>query len=489
VLFETEAEPKLRDVTLSRRVESMPSLPIEPDGPLGDAFLARGCINFHDAVRLVRDMPWGRPSRPDAVTIITESVGTATDKHFLLASLARELGNTELQIVLGIHRMSAETHPAAAVVLAKAGLQSLPEAMVWLRWYGGDYDFSSMRAGARAVVVLQEELITLDKMPEYLEQRHKEVLVRFLNSSRRDDLPDLKALWALREEALDSVIAEQEAHRQAELQRALDIATAQEQARDRALTDAERSAEEAQRDIRERAAAEAERREQYEAAAAEREAAAAEREKQRAARGDGEATGRRTTRRAPGQRGAPEPEPEEIEEEETSVRRTTRKAPTSKLADEAAPSGGSSRKRTRRAPGQPAAEPQEGEPQAEVAEPPSSGPTPKRKSTRRPPTVSGGEVQAPRPAHPDEPAAPSEAVAEAGMDSMKAASTAVSEPETAPRRKATRKPPTARKMAPSNDEPAAEPEADTPAAPAAAAPAPKAAPKRKRTRKAPGRKK
>ncbi|MCO4770506.1 MAG: hypothetical protein KDA24_10795, partial [Deltaproteobacteria bacterium] len=257
MLFQTEPEPTLSTVTLSRRVESMPKLAIEPDGPLGEAFLAKGCIDFHDAVRFVRDLPWGRPSAGDALTVLTEGVATATDKHVLLASLAHELGDRELQLVLGIYRMGADASPAAAEVLSEAQLQSLPEAVVWLRWYGGDYDFSSMRAGARALVVLQQELVTLDKLPAYAEQRHKDFLVKFLLASRRKDLPDLRALWTLREKVLDARIAEEESHRTAELALAADIATAEEQARERALTDAERAAEDAQREIRERAAADA----------------------------------------------------------------------------------------------------------------------------------------------------------------------------------------------------------------------------------------
>lgn len=479
MLFETEAVTTLSALTLSRRVESMPSLAIEPDGPLGEAFLAKGCIDFHDAVRLVRDLPWGKPTRPEALAVIEEGKGTATDKHFLLASLARELGNDELQLVLGIYRMSAETHPAAKAVLGKANLQSLPESLVWLRWYGGDYDFSSMRAGGKAVVVLQEETITLDKLPGYVEQRHKDFLVRFLLSSRRDDLPDLKGLWKLRGEALDAVIAEQEEHRKLELQRALDIATAQEQARERALTDAERSAEEAQNEIRERAAAEAERRVQYEAAEAERKAKAADREKARLARGEAEttATGRRRTRRAPGQRSAPDVVEEEIPEEEASVRRTTRKAPKSKLAEEET-SAPTSRKRTRRAPGSAPKEEAAASEEA-PASTPAPAPAQPRKRTRRAPGAKAAAASAPEASAAEPaPAAPTE------------------EPAAAPRRKATRKAPGARRPAAGKADAPGE-AAETPKAKAAPkakeepkpAEEPAAAPKRKRTRRAPGTKK
>ena len=379
MLFETQQEPTLATVTLSRRVESMPKLAIEPDGPLGEAFLAKGCIDFHDAVRHVRDLPWGRPEGEGPKAVIDEGKGTATDKHVLLASLARELGDEELQLVLGIYRVSADSTPAAAVVLGKANLDSLPEAMVWLRWYGGDYDFSSMRAGSRALVLLQEELVTLDQLPDYQLARHKDFLLRFGLSSRRKDLRNVKTLWGLREELLGALIAEQESFRRDELQLAQDIATAEEQARERALTDAEQAAQDAQDEIRRRAAAEAAKREEYEKQEAEREAAAVERAKARAARGDDEeATGRRRTRRAPGRRGAPEPPVEEVEEEE-SVRKSTRRAPTSKLAEEAGEVA-TGRKRTRKRPGA-------------AAEEEEAAPAPQRKRTRKRPGAAAAEPE------------------------------------------------------------------------------------------------
>ena len=503
MLFQTKAEPKLEELTLSRRVESMPRLPISADGPLGEGFLARGCIDFHDAVRYVRDLPWGRPSAQDAATMLAEGKGTASDKHFLLASLARELGDYELQLVLGIYRLSADSSPAAAGVLSEANLQSLPDALVWLRWYGGDYDFSSMRAGGRSVVVLQEEVVTLDKLPDYAEQRHKDFLVRFLLSSRRKDLPDLRAMWSLREQVLDAVIAEQEAFRQAELALAQEVAEAQAQARDRLVSDAEEAAEAAQQEIRDRAAAAAERRKAYEESMARREAEAAEREKASVARGP--RSGRRKTRRAPGQRTEEMPAIEETEEE-ASVRKSTRRAPTGKLAEESG-EGTSRRKRTRRAPGQRTGEVEAVE--KVTAEPEEATQTRRRRTRKAPKGRLTGEVAAV--ADPD---------AAEGKEAVAPEKEEAEEPKAATpsRRKRTRKAPTARKAAEAeaedegNAKAGAKAKADTKAeanAKAKAKEAPKAeakeapqveakeeaeaekkpAPrKRKRTRRAPGKK-
>lgn len=315
MLFATDEEPSLETVTLSRRVESMPALPIEPDGPLGDAFLARGCIDFHDAVRHVRDMPWGRPSDPSKpLAVLDENKGTATDKHMLLAALARELGDTELQLVFGIYRMSADSHPAAAALLRRARLESLPEAMVWLRWYGGDYDFSSMRAGGRSLVVLQQELITLDKVPGYVEQRHKDFLVRFLLTSRRDDLPGLEGIWNLRSQCLDAIVAEEERERKEVLQRQADLAEAEENARERAVKEADEAAREAERKRKEAAKAEVARKEAYEAEEARRKARLLERAKARAAKAQ-----TATNVRAPEEDAATSPAPRKKRPDKTAA--------------------------------------------------------------------------------------------------------------------------------------------------------------------------
>ena len=112
MLFQTRPQPRLTELTLSRRVESMPLLDISGSGPLADAFLVRGAVDFHDAVRFVRNLPWGRPTRSgDPLSVLEDGRGTAADKHILIAALARELGNEELELILGVYRMTAESHP------------------------------------------------------------------------------------------------------------------------------------------------------------------------------------------------------------------------------------------------------------------------------------------------------------------------------------------------------------------------------------------
>ena len=265
MLFETRPQPRLDEITLSRRVESMPLLDIDGSGPLGDAFLVRGAVDFHDAVRVVRDLPWGHPERPgDPLSVLEDGKGTASDKHLLIAALAAELGNEELEVVFGIYRMSGKSHPYIGQTLADAGFDSLPEPLVWLRWYGGDYDFSSTEIGPRSLTVLQQEVVDLKKMPRYGELRYKDFLLRFLLSAKRRNLPDLKGSLAVREACLDLIIAAEETRRTQATALAEEIRQAEEQARDHAVVAAERAAEEAAKREKELAEADRERKEAYE---------------------------------------------------------------------------------------------------------------------------------------------------------------------------------------------------------------------------------
>ncbi len=443
MLFQTRPQPRLTELTLSRRVESMPLLDISGSGPLADAFLVRGAVDFHDAVRFVRNLPWGRPTRPgDPLSVLEDGRGTAADKHILIAALARELGNEELQLILGVYRMTAESHPVVTDKLRSAGLESLPETFLWLRWYGGDFDFSSTRSGPRVLTLLQQEVVKPEQLPRYADLRHKDFLLRFLLSAKGTGLPDLDGLLALREECLTLVIEAEEHRRQSETKLAQEIGQAEEDARQDAVAAAERAAEAASRKEKELAEADRERKSAYAEQETKRRSRLMDRARARAAAakeagGTGDDTPahrrRRTTRKAPGSGLGASPEVEEVEEAEEEAprkRKSTRRAPSQRVAEaEGAPAAPRKRKSTRRAPGARA----EVEEEAEAA----AAPAPrKRKSTRRAP---GARAAAPE----AEEAAPKAKPKAAPKPKAEAAAKEVEEPQKAApkRRKRTRKPP------------------------------------------------
>lgn len=112
---------------------AFPDFPLDAAAETGAAFLARGAPRFHDAVRLVWRLPYGRNAdRADAGLVLAEGRGTCSTKHALLARLAAEHG-AEVELVVGIYEMDGGNTPGVGATLAAHGLRSLPEAHCYLR--------------------------------------------------------------------------------------------------------------------------------------------------------------------------------------------------------------------------------------------------------------------------------------------------------------------------------------------------------------------
>ena len=93
------------------------------------ASIGVGAATFEDLALHVRRLPYRRTlASEDAYQILREGCGTCSSKHRLLAITAREAGRTDVQLTVGIYRMSEANTPGVGSVLANAGLTYVPEA-------------------------------------------------------------------------------------------------------------------------------------------------------------------------------------------------------------------------------------------------------------------------------------------------------------------------------------------------------------------------
>jgi hypothetical protein len=111
-------------------VGALPDAPLDPSRPLGAAFVALGADTFHDAARLVRALPYGRPAGGWR-SVLADGRGTCSSKHALLAALAGE-ACLSVTLVVGLYDMDGGNTPGVGATLARAGFPSLPEAHTFL---------------------------------------------------------------------------------------------------------------------------------------------------------------------------------------------------------------------------------------------------------------------------------------------------------------------------------------------------------------------
>lgn len=176
---------------------AFPSRRIRRNAPVSQRLRQRGVRDLREAIRRVRDLPYGRPDDPDdPVAVLREDVGTCSTKHTVLARLCEELGVPDVQLTLGFYEMDAQNTPPAGPVLAEHGLEAILEAHCYLRDDGERFDFTGAAAHVAPIDRFRhEEPIQPARVGDYKERRHRAVLAEWRTTLDPEfDVADLRGI-------------------------------------------------------------------------------------------------------------------------------------------------------------------------------------------------------------------------------------------------------------------------------------------------------
>lgn len=165
--------------------------------------LDRGLIGLRDAVKYVRDLPYGRTEdRSDFMSVLDEGVGTCSTKHALLAHICEHQEIDEVQLTLGIYEMNEENTPGVGEVLTGHGLEYIPEAHCYLTYRNDRFDFTRADDGAEPIErFLVEESIRPAQIGDYKVKRHRGFLANWIDATGVE--MSLDNLWQLRETCIE----------------------------------------------------------------------------------------------------------------------------------------------------------------------------------------------------------------------------------------------------------------------------------------------
>jgi peroxiredoxin len=184
---------------------SLPDLPLSDLTATGAAFRSVGIARFHDAVRLVWRLPYGRNAdRADWRLVLPEGRGTCSTKHALLARLAREHG-VRVDLVVGIYEMREANTPGVGATLSRHGLDALPEAHCYLRI--GRTRLDVTRADAAADEPIERFLSQTVIEPAEIGERKLAIHRAAMETWIRERLPEWTAdgAWRVREACIGAL--------------------------------------------------------------------------------------------------------------------------------------------------------------------------------------------------------------------------------------------------------------------------------------------
>lgn len=182
---------------------SFPEVDLEATGEASRRLRALGLTDLQDAVRYVRDLPYGRTEdRADFTSVLDEGVGTCSTKHALLAHICEQQGVDEVQLTLGIYEMNERNTPGVGEVLTAHELESIPEAHCYLRYEDDRFDFTRADDGADPIdQFLHEESIHPTQIGDYKVERHRAFLANWIDTTGID--VHLDDLWRIREACIE----------------------------------------------------------------------------------------------------------------------------------------------------------------------------------------------------------------------------------------------------------------------------------------------
>ena len=183
---------------------------IQLDFEIGDSSLCSevkqcGFVRFRELAEHVRALPYRRIESTDAAAVLREGGGTCSTKHRLLALVAHESGQFEVQLTVGIYEMSERNTPGVHSVLSSASLPLIPEAHCYLTVCGERLDFTGLPSGTTSPFdsLLLERFILPGELPSIKDSVHREFLSRWAHEHGLL----VEEVWSVREACIAALSA------------------------------------------------------------------------------------------------------------------------------------------------------------------------------------------------------------------------------------------------------------------------------------------
>jgi hypothetical protein len=178
-------------------------------GVVSDAFTSLGVRDFEGAANYIRQLPYGRnANKLDLLTVFSDDCGTCSTKHALLKLLANEqqVGD-ELELVMGMIKMSAANTPRVKHILEQHELPYMPEAHMYLKYNGEVLDYTASGfniSGYDKADVISETDIEPDQIADHKVNYQKAFMKQWL--IEHPEIPyNLDELFAIRETCIKAL--------------------------------------------------------------------------------------------------------------------------------------------------------------------------------------------------------------------------------------------------------------------------------------------
>lgn len=164
---------------------------------------SKGIYTWNELTEFIKNLPYGRnKNRTDFGLVLSEQKGTCSSKHALLKSIA-DLNNVRnIELIIGIYRMTESNTPKIGTILTENSIEFIPEAHCYLKINGKRTDLTSEQSEFKKIEkdIIQEREIEPKQVAEFKVDYHKNFIKRYLNETKSEFVFD--QIWRIREKCI-----------------------------------------------------------------------------------------------------------------------------------------------------------------------------------------------------------------------------------------------------------------------------------------------
>lgn len=165
-----------------------------------------GIETWGELTEYVKNLPYGRNSnRIDFSLVLSEMKGTCSSKHALLKTIADKNHIPNVDLIIGIYRMTERNTPKIGLELTNNSLKFIPEAHCYLKINGERMDFTSKKAQFSNIEndIIVEKSVVPEQVGEFKVEYHKSFIKKWLNESNSSF--EFSQIWAIRENCIKNL--------------------------------------------------------------------------------------------------------------------------------------------------------------------------------------------------------------------------------------------------------------------------------------------
>ena len=164
---------------------------------------SKGVETWNELTEFIKNLPYGRNiNRTDFGLVLSERKGTCSSKHALLKSIA-DLNNVpNIDLIIGIYRMTESNTPKIGTELTENSIEFIPEAHCYLKINGNRTDLTSEQSEFKKIEkdIIQEKLIEPNQVAKFKVHYHKKFIENWLKESNSEF--EFDQIWQIREKCI-----------------------------------------------------------------------------------------------------------------------------------------------------------------------------------------------------------------------------------------------------------------------------------------------